>query len=158
MSSHARHSTGPGDSLAAGHGRQKLKLSAIGYVNARHGVDADADIAHAGLALLAETALEYYEALMGVSPKNRPADPYLQLDDAVDSPDAKRARQRLKLAAIAYVNARHGIDADVGMSRMGLMLLAQAALEYYEALVTTAASKKRQPAEPHLQIENGASR
>jgi hypothetical protein len=156
MPPHARHSgTGNGnDSLAAGHGRQKLKLAAIGYVNARHGVDADAEIALAGLALLAQTALEYYEALMGAAPKNRPADPFFQLDD-VDVPEAIRARQRLKLAAFAYVNARHGIDADQGMSRTGLALLAQAALEYYEALVV--AAPKRQPsAEPRHQLGNGA--
>ena len=154
MLPHARHSAGPGDSLAAGHGRQKLKLRAIGYVNARHGVNATPDLVHAGLTLLAETALEYYEALMGVAPKNRPADPHLQLDDVVDVPEAKRARQRLELAAIAYVNARHGMDADVGMSRMGLALLTQAAIEYYEALVI--ATPKRQPIDPQRQIGNGA--
>ena len=151
MPPHARH-PGTGDSLAAGHGRQKLKLAAIGYVNARHGVDADVDIARAGLALLTQTALEYYEALMGASPKNRPADPYFLIDD-VDVPEATRARQRLRLAAIAYVNARHGIDADRGMSQAGLALLAQAALEYYEVIMSTASSTNRQ--EAPLQIGNG---
>lgn len=147
-----RHSGNGGDSLAAGHGRQKLKLAAIGYVNARHGVDADTDLAHSGLALLAQTALEYYEALMGAVPKNRPTDPYFQ-HESVDVPEATRARQRLKLAAIAYVNSRHGIDADHGMVRAGLALLAQAGLEYYEALVS--ASPKRQTADAHRQLGNG---
>ena len=150
-----RHSGNGSDSLAAGHGRQKLKLAAIGYVNSRHGVDADAEIAIAGLALLAQTALEYYEVLMGAAPKNRPADPYFQLDD-VDVPEATRARQRLRLAAIAYVNARHGIDADAGMSRAGLALLAQAALEYYEALVIAAPKRQPSAVEPHRQLGNGA--
>ena len=154
MPPHARHSgNGQGDSLAAGHGRQKLKLAAIGYVTSRHGVDAEADIAHAGLMFLALMALEYYEALMGVSPKNRPTDPYLQFGD-VDVPEVSRARKRLQLAAFAYVNARHGIDADAGMSRAGLALLAQAALEYYEVLV--AAAPKQKSADPHLQLGNGA--
>ena len=156
MPPHARQTgTGTGDSLAAGHGRQKLKLSAIGYVTARHGVDADADIAHAGLVIFCQTALEYYEALMGVSPKNRPVDPYLQFGD-VDPPEASRARKRLQLAGFAYVNARHGIDADQGMSRAGLALLAQAALEYYEVLTSIAAVAKKAPAEPHRQLGNGA--
>lgn len=154
MPPHARQSgTGPGDSHAAGLGRQKLKLSAIAYASARHGVDADTEIALAGLAYLSLTALEYYEALMGVSPKNRPPDPFFQAE-SVDMPEARRARQRLSLAALAYVNARHGIDADAGMSRTGLALLAQAALEYYEALA--ALVPKRQASESHRQLGNGA--
>src|ERR1700751_1256304 len=150
MPPNARHF---GDSLAAGHGRQKLKLAAIAYVNARHGVDADAEISRAGLGFLAQAALEYYEALMGADLKRRPTDPYFQLE-GVDYPDGGRARKRLQLAALAYVNARHGIDADQGMSRAGLALLAQAALEYYEALF--AAVPKKQPADGHLQLSNGA--
>jgi hypothetical protein len=152
MPSHARFS-GTGDSLAAGHARQKLKLAAIAYVNARHGVDADVEIARAGFALLAQTALEYHEALMGTSPASRPTDPYFQFDDGIAAPEAGRARQRLKLAAIAYVSARHGIDADHGMSRAGLALLAQAGLAYYEALAVVPA---QQPADPRRQIGNGA--
>ena len=106
MPSHARfngpgNGSSPGDSHAAGHGRQKLKLSAIAYVNARHGVDADADTARAGFALLAQTSLEYFEALMGAAPVKRPVDAYFQHEDGVDSPEVGRARQRLKLAAFA---------------------------------------------------------
>ncbi len=145
-----------GDSLAAGHGRQKLKLSAIGYDSSRHGVDADAEIAHMGLVLLCQTSLEYHEALMGDSPKNRPVDPYFQVD-GIDLPEISRARRRLQIAACAYVHARHGIDADQGMSRAGLAILAQAALEYYEALVA-AAPKWQQPppTDPQRQLGNGA--
>lgn len=150
----ARH-FGTGDSLAAGYGRQKLKLEAIGYVSARHGVDADADLVMSGFSFLAQAALEYYEALKGVSPKNRPSDPYFLIDD-VDVPEAARARQRLKLAAIAYVNARHGMDADHGMSRAGLALLAQAAIEYYEVLAAIGAASKKAPIEVQRQLGNGA--
>lgn len=71
-----------------------------------------------------------------------------------DSHAAGRARLKLKLAAIAYVNARHGIDADVGLSRAGLALLASAAIEYYEAL--TGADPSKRPVDPHLQLDNGA--
>jgi hypothetical protein len=71
-----------------------------------------------------------------------------------DSHAIGRARVRLKLAAIAYTDARHGIDADVGMARAGLALLAQAAVEYYEAL--TGADPRNRPVDPHLQLDNGA--
>jgi hypothetical protein len=60
---------------------------------------------------------------------------------------------KLKLAAIAYSNARHGIDADVGLSRQGLAILAQAAVEYYEAL--TGADPAKRPIDPYLQLDNG---
>lgn len=82
MPSHVRVSSN-GDSHAAGRARLKLKLAAIAYVNARHGVDADVGMSRAGLALLAQAAMEYYEALTGADPKNRPVDPYLQLDNGV---------------------------------------------------------------------------
>ena len=60
--------------------------------------------------------------------------------------------ETLKLAAIAYVNARHGIDADVGMAREGLSLLCQAAIDYVEALP----SASKRPNSVHLQLGNGA--
>lgn len=71
-----------------------------------------------------------------------------------DSHAIGRARVKLKLAAIAYANARHGIDADVGLSRAGLALLCQLACEYYEALAN--ADPHKRPLDPHLQIDNGA--
>jgi hypothetical protein len=141
--SHVRVSSGNGDSHAAGRARLKLKLAAIAYVNSRHGIDTDAGMVRAGMVLLTQMAVEYYEALMGADPIKRSVDPLLQLDNG-----------RLKLAAIAYVNARHGVDADVGMARAGMALLAQAAIEYYEAL--TSASPSKRPVDPLLQLDNGA--
>jgi hypothetical protein len=81
MANNVRVSGGNGDSHAAGRARQKLKLAAIAYVNARHGVDADAGLSRAGLALLCSVAIEYYESLTGADPSKRPVDPSLQLDN-----------------------------------------------------------------------------
>jgi hypothetical protein len=81
--SHVRVSgglNGGGDSHAAGRARLKLKLAAIAYGNARHGIDADVGLSRAGLALLCAAAIEYYESLPAVDPGKRPVDPYLQLD------------------------------------------------------------------------------
>ncbi len=142
MPSHAR-ATG-GDSHAAGRARQRLKLAAIGYVNARHGVDADVESARAGLALLCQMAVEFVETLPGAQLKNRRVDLYSQGDN-----------ETLKLAAIAYVNARHGIDADVGMAREGLALLCQVAIDYVESLPREDPTKRSD--NPHLQIGNGAN-
>jgi hypothetical protein len=80
--SQVRVSGGNGDSHAAGRARLKLKLAAIAYVNARHGIDADAGLSRAGLALLAQAAIEYYEAIAGADPSSRPVDPHLQLDNS----------------------------------------------------------------------------
>jgi hypothetical protein len=112
-----------GDSLAAGRGRQRLKLAAIGYTNARHGVDATPEIASAALALLCKMAIEFVEALPGFLVKNRRTDLYRQVDS-----------EMLQLAAIAYASSRHGIDADVGMAREGLALLCQASINFVEQL------------------------
>jgi hypothetical protein len=129
-----------GDSHAAGRARLKLKLAAIGYVNTRHGIDADVGLSRAGLALLTCAAVEYYAGLTGADMKGRSASPARQLED-------------LQLAAIAYVNARHGVDADVGLARTGLALLAQAAIAYGEAII--GADPKQRPVDPHLQLGNG---
>lgn len=51
-----------------------------------------------------------------------------------DSLAAGRCRQRLKLVAIGYASSRHGIDADVDLTRAGLVRLCQAAAEFVEAL------------------------
>jgi hypothetical protein len=130
-----------GDSHAAGRARLRLKLAAIGYVNVRHGVDADVAQARAARTDLRGVAIEYYEAVTGIRLK-RPLD-HLQFDNGV-----------LERAAIAYVNARHGVDADTGLARAGLALLAQAAMEYYEMI--TGADPKQRPVDPHLQLSNGA--
>lgn len=132
-----------GDSHAAGRARQHLKLAAIGYANARHGVDADAELARAAIGFLCQKAAEFVETLSVASPKNRRID--LQRGD----------HETLQLAAIAYASARHGIDADVGMTREGLALLCQAAINYVESLPKEE-PLKRQGSSPRLQIGNGA--
>jgi hypothetical protein len=71
-----------------------------------------------------------------------------------DSHAIGRARLRLKLAALAYANARHGSDADVGMSREGLALLCAMSIEYYEAL--TGADPRDRPIDPNLRLNGGA--
>lgn len=69
-----------------------------------------------------------------------------------DSHAIGRARMRLKLAALAYANSRHGIDADQGLSRAGLAVLCSMAVEYYESL--TGADPKNRPDDPQLQLED----
>ncbi len=141
MPSHTR--VNGGDSLAAGRARQRLKLSAIGYVNARHGIDTNVELVQAGLRILCQAALEYVEAVSGTLLMNRRGDLTHQGEN-----------DTLKLAAIAYVNARHGIDADVGMAREGLTLLCQAAIDYVESLPREDASKRVSPT--RFQLSNGA--
>jgi hypothetical protein len=69
-----------GDSHAIGAARLRLKLAALAYTNARHGVDADVGMSRAGLALLCASAIEYYEALTGADPRDRPIDHQLRLN------------------------------------------------------------------------------
>lgn len=126
-----------GDSHAAGRARLKLKLAAIGYVNVRHGIDADVKVCRAGLALLCNTALEYYRALMPAGPA------------AVVGSGDLRGTEQIQLAAVAYVNARHGVDGDAGLARAGLALLCSVAIEYSESRV--GADPKKRPVDPQLQ-------
>lgn len=126
---------------AAGRARQRIKLAAIGYVNARHGIDTDVDLARAGLKALCQMAIEFVAALPGTYLKNRRIDLFAQGNS-----------EMLQLAAIAYVSARHGIDADIGMSREGLALLCQAAIDFVESLPKEDQAKRP---DPHLQIGNG---
>lgn len=140
MPSHAR--VNGGDSPSSGRGRQRLKLAAIGYVNARHGIDTDADLVQAALKQLCMMAGEFVEALHGTPLKSRRLDLWAQCDS-----------QPLKLAAIAYVSARHGIDADVGMAREGLAYLCQAAINFVESLPKDEPVKRQ--TDPRLQIGGG---
>ena len=135
----ASHTANP---HAEGRARQRLKLSAIGYVNARHGIDTDVDLARAGLRVLCQMGIEFVAALSGTLLKNRRIDLYAQGNS-----------ETLQLAAIAYVSARHGIDADVGMTREGLALLCQAAIDFVESLPK---GEPKRSADPHIQIGNGA--
>jgi hypothetical protein len=141
MPSYAR--VNGGDSHAAGRARQRLKLAAISYFNARHGIDTDVELARAGLMFLCQMAVDYFVAsLPGTHFKNRRLDLYAQGDS-----------EMLQLAAIAYVGARHGVDADVGMTREGLAILCQAAIDFVESLPKEDQSKRS--ADSHLQIGNG---
>ena len=79
--------------------------------------------------------------------------PKVTVSQTGDSHAIGAARLRLKLAAIAYVNARHGIDADVGMSRQGLALLCSMAVEYTEAL--TGADPRDRPVDHQLRLNGG---
>ena len=146
MPAHARVNGGDAytsNSHVAGRARQRLKLAAIGYVNARHGIDTDVDLARVGLMFLCQMAIEFVAALPGTHLKNRRIDLYAQGNN-----------EMLQFAAIAYASARHGVDADVGMSREGLALLCQAAIDFVEALPKE--DQPKRPADPHLQIGNGA--
>jgi hypothetical protein len=131
--------TNTGDSRQAGLARLKLKLGAFAYTNSRHGIDSTPSLARAGAAILCEAAIEYTAALTG---SKITVDPSVQVDD-----------ERLRLAAIAYVNSRHGIDGEVGLTRAGLALLCAAAIEYTEAL--TGADPRKRPVDPTLPLENG---
>lgn len=140
MPSHAR--TSSGDSQAAGRGRQKLKLAAIGYAHSRHGIDADADKIRVAVLSLRKMAIEYVETLPGTHLRNRRLDLFAQGNS-----------EMLEYAAIAYSGARHGVDADVGMAREGMTLLCQEAINFAESLPM---AEPKRPVDPHLQIGNGA--
>jgi len=138
MPAHARAN---GDSLAAGQARQRLKLLAIGYASARHGVDGEIELVRAGITRLCQGAVEFVAAAAPEALKNR----------RIDRPGNS---EMLQLAALAYANARHGIDADVGMSREGLAMLCQAAISYVETLPWGEALKRSSSV--HLQLGNGS--
>ncbi len=66
----------------------------------------------------------------------RPGAAKVRLSDSRgDSVAIGRARVRLKLAAFAYVNAQHGIDANISTSRVSVALLCENAIRYYETLI-----------------------
>lgn len=140
MPSHARAIGG--DPHASARGRQRLKLAAIGYAAARHGVDADPALAKKAVVFLCRMALEFAETLPGARPKRVRGDLSAQGDV-----------EALTIPAIAYASARHGIDADVGMAREGLAMLCQGAISYYESMPDEDAPKRT--ADPRLQIGNG---
>jgi len=142
MPPHAR--VAGSDSQAAGRGRQRLKLAGLAYYNVRHGIDADVESTLAARKFLCKMAIEFVGSLPGNYLKNRRLDLYMQGDD-----------EMLVLAAIAYASSRHGIDADVGMSREGLAMLCQASIDFVESLPKDD-QPKRSATDPHLQIGNGA--
>lgn len=140
MPSHARITSG-GDTQAAGHGRQRLKIAALGYYASRHGMDADEARVTSARTFVCKTAIEFGEAL-GLL-KNRRTDLYLQADC-----------EMLLTIAIAYGEARHGNDADVGMTREGMAMLCQEAANFCESLPLKDEAAKR-PAGPSFQLGNG---
>jgi hypothetical protein len=141
--------SGTGDSHAAGRSRVVLKIGAIGYVSARHGIDTDARFARLARTRFRFAAVEYYEVVTAADPKNRPANLQQLIENGLNGD--------LEVAGIAYVSARHGVDADVGMSRAGLAILAQAAMDYgHEILTGARMDPKKRPADPFFQLGNGA--
>jgi hypothetical protein len=128
-----------GDPRAQGIGQQRLKLGAIGYSEARHGVDATLERAQAARMVLRRLAVEYAEAVTGTSMKNR------RIDKGDD--------ELLCFAAIAYTGSRHGIDADVGMAREGMGMLCQEAINFAESLPREESSKRPGP---RLHLGEGA--
>jgi hypothetical protein len=106
-----------GDSIEAGRGRVRLKLSAIAYAHCLSGLDTGSGVTEAALEMLISAAIYYWEALMNKKYKG----------DA----DPKRAKY-LKVAAIAYANARHGVDANIEICRAGLGGLCEAAIKFCE--------------------------
>jgi hypothetical protein len=132
-----------GDSHAMGRGRLTLKLCAIAYVCSLHGIGASVERTRTAVTDLHIASFEYYETLTGADPRSRPGEPS----------GNSRITDKITLASMAYVNARHGVDADAGLSRAGLALLCSKAIEYCEAL--TSADPRKRPVDPLLQIGNG---
>lgn len=131
------------NSPAAGRGRQRLKLGALGYAHSRHGIDADLDRARVAVMILRKRAVEFVMTLPGVLISSRRYDLLIAQGDST----------LLEFAAIAYASARHGVDADVGMAREGLVALCQEAIDFVESVPR---EEPKRPTDPHLQIGNGA--
>jgi len=144
MPSHPRVNGGvtSGDSHAAARGRQRLKISGLGYAASRHGIDATVESAQAARKFLRQNAIEFVGALPGDLLKGR------RLDRPGDD-------EMLCIMAMAYSCARHGVDADVGMAREGLALLCQAAIDFVESLPKEDQPSKR-AADSHFQLDGGA--
>jgi len=126
-----------GDSLAAGRGRQRLKLAAVGYAASRHGIDAHEELVREGVERLCKLALEFVETLPGSLAKGRRLHPQTRSEG-------------LQIAALAYAAARHGVDAEVGIVREGMANLCQAAIDFVEAL-----PKEEPKRSSNLQLSNG---
>lgn len=139
-----------GDSRAAAEARVRLKLAAISFASSPPwGVD----LVSASVISLCGAALAYYAAVQGIDYVPAGAeDPTIDLGDRIDasmSPLVVRVvgtRIRLKLAAIAYANARHGVDAHLEFTRESLGSLCAAAVAYAEALAEARSQlQQRQP-------------
>jgi len=102
-----------GDSVEAGRARVRLKLGAIAYVNAQIGIDANIDVSGAALDVLCEAAVHYWEAVTA-----------RKYSGQIDRENATK----LRVAALAYVNCRHGVDATQEIARAGMGVLCEAAV------------------------------
>jgi hypothetical protein len=105
-------------------------------------VDGDVELVRAALTRLCQGAVDFVAAAAPSAVKNR----------RIDRPGNS---EMLQVAALAYANARHGIDADVGMAREGLAMLCQASISYVEALPWEDTVKRSTGL--HLQLGNGGS-
>lgn len=128
--------------------RIRLKLYALAYVEARHGIDASPALLWDALVILCETAKIYVGALEGLDKRNL-IDRSLADDrgaangrtmggQARDRVSA--ARTELKLAALAFEANRRGAD-STAYDGFGLALVCQAAIQYVEALEGPVGSK-----------------
>jgi hypothetical protein len=130
-----------GDSAAAGRARQHLKIAGLGYYASRHGMDADEARVSSARDFVCQQAIAYAETVMPL--KNRRTDLYRQADC-----------ERLLDVAIAYGECRHGNDADVGMTREGMAMFCQEAVNFYESLPLKEEPAKR-PGSLPFQLGNG---
>ena len=108
-----------GDSIQAGQARVRLKLGAIAYASAQVGLDVDAKLARVALGALIEAGIRYWEAVTGK-----------RFTAKVDFTRA----DELRVAALAYVNARHGVDANIEIARAGMGVLCEASINYCQDL------------------------
>ncbi len=109
------------DTPAIARARVALKLASLAYASSRHGADASAQFSAAATLLLCKAAVAYTRALEGRTSWTEPA--YNRVH-----PD------QLRLAALAWVESRHGADGGPGFCRDGLGNLCQAAIDYAQAL------------------------
>ena len=133
--------TSGGDSHASGKARQHLKIVALGYYASRHGMDSDEVRVNNARDEVCKKAIVFAESVGKL--KKRRTDLYRQADC-----------ETLLTLAIAYGECRHGNDADVGMSREGMAMLCQEAVNFYESLPLWEEPAKRSTAIP-LQIGAG---
>jgi hypothetical protein len=112
------------DSLPVAQRRVRLKLAALAFAGARHGADAKG-LSGSALAFLALSAAEYVRELVGDPSRPIEARSLLLDDEHVGG---------LRLAAIAYVETRHGADSTTKFAESGLAMLCEHAIAYVQGL------------------------
>jgi len=138
---HVQVTDARGDSPEIGRMRVRLKLAALGYVGAQHGIDASPEVSRLSVQTLRDVAGRYYEAITG----RRVAERDISNGEALG---------RLKLAAQAYAAARHGVDSNIEIARAGLGVLCEAAIRYCEAM-DVARPKPGSVTDPTLALDDG---